>query len=319
LPGFVRHPSDDARWENVTMDRQILLANRFEADRVHLRAVAYRMLGSAAEADDAVQEAWLRLSRSDATDIANLTGWLTTVIARVSLDMLRSRRTRREEALAPEISETATSSTADPEQAVEMADSLGLALLVVLETLSPAERVAFVLHDMFGLPFEEIAGIVDRSPGATRQLASRARRRVRCQPSPKAARERHRAVVAAFLEASRGGDFATLLALLDPDVALRADAVAVAASRANRAQGAPELVPELRGAEGVARTFVGRAHAARIALIDGSPGLIVVLDGLLRVAFLFTASAGRITGIELVADPARLDAMAIAPEAAEGT
>jgi RNA polymerase sigma factor (sigma-70 family) len=294
------------------MDEQDLLAGQFEASRPHLRALAYRMLGSRPEAEDAVQEAWLRLHRSDAGDIGNLRGWLTTVVGRICLDMLRSRRLRKEEGLDAHSPEAIPSAAPGADDDMALADSVGLALLVVLDTLTPAERVAFVLHDMFDLPFDEIAPIIGRSLDATRQLASRARRRVQGKAEPEATdRDRRREIVGAFLAASRGGDFGALLAVLDPDVVFRADAAAVAASLARRAEGAPALAPELHGAEAVARTFVGRAQAARPALIDGAPGLVIATGGLPRVAFLFTTVGDRIVGMELVADPERLSAMAI--------
>lgn len=294
------------------MDEQELLAGQFEASRPHLRAVAYRMLGSRTDAEDAVQEAWFRLSRSDVSGVANLRGWLTTVVGRVCLDMLRSRRLRKEEDLDANSPETIASDTRGSEDEAALADSVGLALLVVLETLSPAERVAFVLHDMFDLPFDEIAPIVGRSLDATRQLASRARRRVQGKTEPREAdRDRRREVVAAFLAAARGGDFAGLIAILDPDVVFHADAAAVAASLARRAEGAPVLAPELHGAEAVARTFVGRAQAARLALINGLPGLVIATDGVPRVAFLISGRGGRIATIDIVADPERLKTMEI--------
>jgi RNA polymerase sigma-70 factor (ECF subfamily) len=274
-----------------------LLAERFAENGDHLRAVAYRMLGSRAEADDVVQEAWLRLSRSDADEIDNLRGWLTTVVARVCLDMLRSRRSRREEPLeapvAPARADIPTTGL-DPEQEVVLGDSVGIALLVVLETLAPAERVAFVLHDLFAMPFDEIAPIVGRSPAATRQLASRGRRRVQgSRAHPDADVGRQREIVTAFLAASRGGDLGTLLALLDPDVVLRADAAAIAT-------GAP---PEVRGAEAVAATFAGRARAAQPAVVDGSAALVWAPRGEPRVVFGLTFAGGRITAIDMLADP----------------
>jgi RNA polymerase sigma-70 factor (ECF subfamily) len=294
------------------MGDERLLAERFEANRTHLSAVAYRMLGSRTEADDAVQEAWFRLSRSDTSAVENLKGWLTTVVGRVCLDMLRSRKSRKEEALDAHSPETIPSGAPGAEEERVLADSVGLALLVVLETLTPAERVAFVLHDMFDLPFDEIAPIVGRSSEATRQLASRARRRVQGKAEPPAAdRDRQREIVGAFLAASRGGDFAALLAVLDPDVVFHADAAAIAASLAHRAEGAPVLAPELRGAEAVARTFVGRAQAARPALIDGVPGLAIATGGVTRVAFLMTTRDGRIATIDIVSDPERLKAMEV--------
>jgi RNA polymerase sigma factor (sigma-70 family) len=277
------------------MDEKKFLAERFEANRTRLRAVAYRMLGSRSEVDDAVQEAWLRLSRSDAGDIENLSGWLTTVVARVCLDMLRSRKSRREEPLGPHVPEPIANP--EHEQEAELADSVGTALLVVLETLTPAERLAFVLHDMFAVPFEEIAPIVGRTPAAARQLASRTRRRVQGAPSaPDADVTRQRKVVDAFLAASRGGDFEALLAVLDPDVIFRADPVAV------RMGG----LPEIRGAAAVADTFKGRAQAAKPALIDGAVGIAVIFGGRLRIALNLTITGDRIVGIEAVADPDRL-------------
>jgi RNA polymerase sigma-70 factor (ECF subfamily) len=275
------------------------LAERFEANRGHLRGVAYRMLGSMSEADDAVQEAWLRLSRSGASGVDNLGGWLTTVVARVCLDMLRSRKSRREEPLGPHVPEPVVNrdDRIHPEQEALVADSVGPALLVVLETLAPAERIAFVLHDLFGVPFEEIAPIVGRSPTAARQLASRARRRVHGARTAEPSDVSHqRAIVDAFLAASRRGDFQALLALLDPDAVLRADSTVVQSGAA----------PEVRGAEAVAATFSGRARAARLALINGAPGLVWSQGGQPRVVFEFTIRDGKVVGIELSADPERL-------------
>ena len=272
-----------------------LLARRFETDRARLRAIAYRMLGSRTDAEDAVQEAWLRLSRAGDAKVENLGGWLTTVVARVCLDMLRVRRARREEFADEAV--TRLAATADAEQEALLAESVGLAMLVVLDRLTPAERVAFVLHDMFDLPFEEIAGIVGRSVDASRQLASRARRCVRgATGDPEADRDRQRQVVEAFLAASRRGDFDALLALLDPSVVARADAAAVAAGAA----------PEVRGAAEVATTFAGRARAARPALVDGLVGLAWAPGGRPRVVFDFTTENGRIVAIDLIADPAHL-------------
>jgi RNA polymerase sigma-70 factor (ECF subfamily) len=279
-----------------------LLADRFEENRPHLRAVAYRMLGSLAEADDAVQEAWLRLNRADAAAVDNLGGWLTTVVGRVCLDMLRSRNRRNEEPLDPaEDAATVAAATgapaADPEQEALLADSVGFALLVVLDTLTPVERLAFVLHDLFAVPFEEIAPIVGRSPAAARQLASRARRRVRAGDATVPEGGSHsREIVDAFLAAARKGEFGALLRLLDPDVALRADAAAVQLGGSE----------ELRGAEAVAGFFSGRAQGARTALIDGAIGLVVVFDGEVRIAVTAAVEAGRITGLDAIADPARL-------------
>ena len=281
------------------MDEQKFLAARFEANRAHLRAGAYRMLGSRDEADDAVQEAWLRLSRSNASAIDNFGGWLTTVTARVCLDMLRGRKARREEELGY-VPEPAVY----PESAEqELADSVGAALLVVLETLSPAERLAFVLHDMFAVPFDEIAPIVDRSPDATRQLASRARRRVQGrEPADNTDLPRQRKVVDAFLAASQGGNFEALLAVLDPDVVFRADRLA--AQMGGQA--------ELRGAAAVAETFKGRAQAARPAVVDGAMGLAVAFGGHVRIVLRLTIVGDRITAIEAVADPDRLRAFDLA-------
>ncbi|OLC09270.1 MAG: RNA polymerase subunit sigma-70 [Chloroflexi bacterium 13_1_40CM_67_9] len=287
------------------MSEREWLAERFEANRTHLRAVAHRMLGSLSEADDAVQEAWLRLSRSDASEVANLGGWLTTVVGRVCLDMLRSRKSRREESLDAQAPDPIESHEAgvDPEHQAVLADSVGLALLVVLETLAPAERVAFVLHDMFDLPFDEIAPILGRSPTAARQLASRARRRVQgaaLVSEPDLPRQRK--VVDAFLAASRGGDFEALLAVLDPEVVLRADRAAVQIGASG----------EVRGAAAVARTFAGRAKEAQPALIDGAAGLVWAPGGRPRVVFGFTIEQGKIVAIDMIADREGLGQLDIA-------
>jgi RNA polymerase sigma-70 factor (ECF subfamily) len=278
------------------MNDQEWLADRFEANRAHMRGVAYRMLGSLSEADDAVQETWLRFNRARASGIENLGGWLTTVVARVCLDMLRSRKSRREQPLDAPMPDPIVSREdgANPEEEALLADSVGLAMLVVLEKLAPAERLAFVLHDMFAMPFDEIAPIVGRSPAAARQLASRARRRVQGAPTDSSAdRDRHREVVDAFLAASRGGDFGALLALLDPEVVLRADPTAVVV-------GATKLVT---GAQAVAETFAGRARTARLALIDGAPGAVWAQGGKPRVVFAFTITGRKIVAIDLIADP----------------
>jgi RNA polymerase sigma-70 factor (ECF subfamily) len=286
----------------VTVSEGDLLAERFEANRGHLRAVAYQMLGSLSEADDVVQEAWLRLSRSDPSGIDNLGGWLTTVVARVCLDMLRSRTSRREEPLGTHLPEPIISPEdgVDPEYQALLADSVGLALLVVLETLGPAERLAFVLHDVFGVPFEEIAPIVDRSPTAARQLASRARRRVRgAAPTPDTDLSRQRAVLDAFMTAARGGDFDALVAVLDPDVVLHADLGAMPA-------GTPRL---LRGAAQVARSalsFSAMAEFARPALVNGAVGIVSARHGRPFSVMGFTVSGGRIVEIDVLADPERL-------------
>ncbi|MBR0935305.1 sigma-70 family RNA polymerase sigma factor [Bradyrhizobium jicamae] len=278
------------------MDEEKFLAERFEANRARLRAVAYRMLGSTAEVDDAVQETWLRLSRSDAAAVDNLGGWLTTVVARICLDMLRSRKSRREEPIGPHVPEPVADNHAEHES--EMADSVGAALLVVLETLAPAERLAFVLHDMFAVPFEEIAPIVGRTPAAARQLASRARRRVQgAPPAPDADVSRQRAIVEAFLAASRNSDFEGLLAVLDPDVVVRAD---------HAAQRLGSL-PEIRGAAAVAQSFRGRAQAAKPALVDGAIAAAVILGGQLRVVLRITIAGDRIAAIDAVADSEQLE------------
>jgi RNA polymerase sigma-70 factor, ECF subfamily len=287
------------------MDEREYLAERFEEHRTHLRAVAYRMLGSLSEVDDAVQEAWLRLSRADATGIDNLGGWLTTVVARVCLDMLRSRQSRREEPFTPDAPEPVATGTrgSSPEQEALLADSVGVALLVVLDRLTPAERLAFVLHDMFAVPFEEIAPIVGRSAEATRQLASRARRRVRggaAVPDPDRARQRE--VVEAFLAALRGGDFEGLLAVLDPDLVVRTDLTVPS--------GAPPA--EVRGAAVWAKQAVAFGHLARLvrpALVNGAIGVVMAPRGRLSRALTFTIANGKITEIEVIGDPARLGAL----------
>jgi RNA polymerase sigma-70 factor (ECF subfamily) len=284
----------------VMMDDE-RLALRFEQDRGHLHAVAYRLLGSRAEADDAVQESWLRLNRSDVTAVDNLTGWLTTVVARISLDMLRARTTRREQTWEAQHAELAAAGV-DPEQEALVADAVGEALLVVLGTLSPAERVSFVLHDMFDLPFDEIAPLVGRTAVATRQLASRARRRVRgAEPASGDTREQTRAVVSAFLKASREGDLDALLAVLAPDVTAHADEATVSAG----------AEAEVRGSAAVAATFSGRARAARLALVDGEVAAVWTHHGEPRVVFFFTVDGDLVTQIEMVADPNTLGALAI--------
>ncbi|MFG2296706.1 sigma-70 family RNA polymerase sigma factor [Streptomyces sp. NPDC048603] len=286
---------------------QVVLAERFEADRAHLRAVAYRMLGSLSEAEDAVQDAWLRASGADISEVSNLTGWLTTVVGRVCLNHLRTRRTRGEESLdapasGPDV--PGSGEGTDPEQEAVMADSVGVALLVVLDTLAPAERVAFVLHDMFAVPFEDIARLIEKTPAATRQLASRARRRVRGgSPLPEADLTRRRRVVDAFLSATRGGDFEALLALLDPDVVLRADRFVVPTPEPIRVGGAVAV------AQG-AMAAVSRARLAGPALVDGSVGLAMAVHGRLFLVLSFTfgegENAGTITAIDIIADQDRL-------------
>jgi len=272
------------------------LAEQFEGSRPHLRAVAYRVLGSASGADDAVQEAWLRLSRTDTDAVDNLTSWLTTVVARVALDMLRSRNSRREDPLA---AQPEAASGIDPADEAVLADSVGQAVLVVLETLAPHERLVFVLHDMFDMPFDEIAAIVGRTPAATRQIASRARRRVRGAnpPDPKPLR----AIVDAFLKASRDGDFAGLVALLDPDAKLTADPAFVKT-------GVP---PELRGARAVASMFTGRAQGAEPATIDGIPGLVWAPRGRTLAVFAFEFKDQRVAAIRMIGDRAAIGRLAI--------
>ena len=277
------------------MDHDTWQAEQFQALRPQLQSVAYRMLGSVGEAEDAVQETWLRLSRSDTSAVENLGGWLTTVVARVCLDMLRSRKSRREEAMGPHVPEPVADDTHGRD--AEMADSVGAALLVVLETLAPAERLAFVLHDMFAVPFEEIAPIVGRTPSAARQLASRARRRVQGSPPPDADFGRQKEIVDAFLKASREGDFEGLLAVLDPDVVFRAD---TAAQRLGS-------LAEIRGATAVAKTFEGRAQAAKPALVDGTLAVAVIVGGQLRIVLRLTLSGERISAVEVVADAVRLN------------
>jgi RNA polymerase sigma factor (sigma-70 family) len=283
------------------MDDQEWLARRFEEHRTRLRAVAYRMLGSLTEADDAVQESWIRLSGAETSDVENLGAWLTTVVARISLNMLRARHSRREDSLGPHLPEPIIDrpDRTDPEHEALLADSVGLALLVVLDTLGPAERLAFVLHDIFAVPFEEIAPIVDRSPDAARQLASRARRRVQGERAvPDADLTRQRVVVDAFMAAARAGDFEALVAVLDPDVVLRADAGALsAASRV------------IRGAANVASqalSFSGHGQLNQPALINGVPGAVTTLNGTPIAVGALTVRGGKIVAIDILADPERL-------------
>ncbi|MCT2592823.1 sigma-70 family RNA polymerase sigma factor [Streptomyces sp. N2-109] len=284
------------------MDEQEWLIERFEADRNRLRAVAYRMLGSLSEADDAVQEAWLRLNRADTSGVENLAGWLTTVVGRVCLNMLRTRQSRREEPLDVLVPDPVVRQDdgSDPEQEALLADSVGLALLVVLDALTPAERLAFVLHDMFAVPFEEIGSMIERSPAAARQLASRARRRVKGgAPVPDADLARQRQVVDAFLTACRGGDFDALVALLHPDVALRADKTA-----------GPTPAPLLlRGARTVAKGALSATERARFtqpALVNGAVGLVMAPRGRLFLVLGFAITDGKISEFDVIADPERL-------------
>ena len=284
------------------MNEHEFLADRFEAHRAHLKAVAYRMLGSLSEADDAVQEAWLRLSRTDTSAVDNLGGWLTTVVGRVCLDMLRSRTSRREDPLESHLPDPIVSHAdgIDPEQEALVAEGVGLALLVVLESLSPAERVAFVLHDMFAVPFEEIGPIVGRSPAAARQLASRARRRVQgAAPVPDPDLARQRQVVDAFLAAARGGDFDALVAVLDPDVVLRADRGAVPAGGLTEIHGAATVA-------GQALAFRRFGYSAQPALVNGAAGVVSTEDGRPVSVMSFTITGGKIVEIDILADPDRL-------------
>jgi RNA polymerase sigma factor (sigma-70 family) len=290
------------------MDEHDFLAAQFEEHRAHLRAVAYKMLGSLSEADDAVQEGWLRLSRSDTSDVENLRGWLTTVVARVCLNVLRARRTRREEPLDIHVPDPIVSRDdgTQPEHEALLADSVGLALLVVLETLAPAERIAFVLHDMFAVPFDEIATLVERSPAATRQLASRARRRVRgAAPVPDADLAAQRRVVDAFFAAARDGDFDALVAVLDPDVVSRSDAGELR----------PDASAVVRGAREVAAralTFARLSPFVRPALINGAAGVVVAPRGEPFSVMGFTVVGGKIVEIDSIADPARLSELDLA-------
>ena len=284
------------------MNERDFLTQQFESHRRHLQSVAVRMLGSAAEADDAVQEAWLRMSRAESETVNNIGGWMTTIVARICLDMLRSRKTRGEQPYEARNSTlTAAANDGDPGESV-LLESVGLALLVLLDTLTPAERVAFVLHDMFDLSFDEIAPIIGRSSVATRKLASRARLRVQGVPAaPDHDRGRRRAIAEAFLSASKGGDFQALLAALDPDIVFRADAVAAK-------MGGEQ---EVRGAEAVAKLFSGRAQAATLALIDGELGFTVAPKGKVLLILALTFDGDRISSIEAVADRSSLAEMQI--------
>ncbi|MBB5935288.1 sigma-70 family RNA polymerase sigma factor [Streptomyces zagrosensis] len=286
------------------MDEREWLAQRFEADRPRLRAVAYRMLGSLNESEDAVQEAWLRLQRSDAGEVENLSGWLTTVVARVCLDMLRTRTSRREQPLDGRIPDPVVDATdgIDPEHEALLADAVGLALLVVLDTLAPVERLAFVLHDMFAVPFDEIAPLVDRTPAAARQLASRARRRVRgTEPLPETDLPRQRAVVDAFLAAARGGDFDALISLLAPDIVLRVDSGAVPVGTSREIHGSAAVA-------GQALTFARHASASASVpvLVNGAAGVLSLVDGKPRSLLSFTVRDGQVTRIDILADQARI-------------
>ncbi|MFD0147234.1 MULTISPECIES: RNA polymerase sigma factor SigJ [unclassified Streptomyces] len=291
------------------MDEKDLLAERFQADRTHLKAVAYRMLGSLSEAEDAVQEAWIKLSRSDIDDVRNLSGWLTTVVGRVCLDMLRSRASRREDPLEYFVPDPlvrgAEGTTRDPEEEALLTDSVGLALLVVLETLGPAERLAFVLHDMFAVSFDEIAPIVDRTPAAARQLASRARRRVQgAAPAPAPDIARQRQVVDAFMAASHGGDFEGLLAVLDPDVVLRVDGGKALAAASGLVRGAEAVVNQ-------ALMYARFRRDYRKVLVNGAPGIVSYVDGRLFGLMAFTVVDERIVQMQIIADPDRMAALGV--------
>jgi RNA polymerase sigma factor (sigma-70 family) len=304
----IRQHHDEGKAVKVTMSTYDWLTEQFEFHRSHLRALAYRMLGSLEEAEDAVQEAWLRLNRLDAATIANLGGWLTTVTSRICLDVLRSRKSRPEESLEPTIPQIKAdlNNWIDPEQEALMAESVGIALLVVLDSLSPAERLAFVLHDVFDMPFDEIARIVDRTPQAAKKLASRARCRVRGKrPGNPVDQTNRRKTVEAFLAASRSGDMQALIAVLDPEVVRKADPSALPAGA--------DLV--VRGAERVARETVTNAqlaHYARVVLVDSAPGIIVILRRRLRIAIKLRVKDEHISQIDVIADPARLRRIEIA-------
>lgn len=298
------------------MKKSELLAKAFQDNRVHLKAVAYRMLGSPDEADDAVQEAWLRLSSSEADAIENLGGWLTVVVSRICLDTLRSRKAKREVLLEEPIPDMQPES---PEIDAAVADAMGPALLMVLDSLSPAERVAFVLHDLFDLPFEDIAPIVDRTVASARQLASRARRRVRgLRVTSQADSPQQNALVTAFLTASREGNFEALLSLLDPDIVLRADEAAIKITTANKGRGAPAFQPEMRDPKTIAETFKGRAVGAQLAFIDGFEGATWLQGEKPRVAFVFAIRNGLITEIDVIMHPLQLAKMDIELIATEG-
>jgi RNA polymerase sigma factor (sigma-70 family) len=307
LPSLVRHTYDGTQRKDVTVNEQSWQLEQFERYRPHLQAVAYRMLGSVTDADDALQEAWLRLSRADTEDVDNMGGWLTTVVGRVCLDMLRARRSRQEDYVGSWLPEPIVSldDEANPEQEAILADSVGLALLVVLETLTPAERLAFVLHDMFAVPFEEIGPIVGRTPAAARQLASRGRRRVQgAEPNPDTDVRGQREIVDAFLAAARGGDFDALVAVLDPDVVFRADPGKI--RRLAR--------PPITGAEAVATELLSRAPRfaplARPALVNGTAGLLVGPEDKPFAVVGFSVAGGRIVAIDLITNQEKLGGIA---------
>lgn len=284
------------------MEQKIGLTTQFESTRGHLQAVAYRMLGSHSEAEDAVQEAWIRLNRSDSDSIDNLGGWLTTVVARVCLDMLRARKAASEDSIDEILVELPDENAVNHEEKMLIANAVGPALLLVLDTLTPAERIAFVLHDLFDLSFDEIAPIIERSEVATRQLASRARKRVRGVAMPAKDVARQQEVVAAFMQASRLGNFDALIRLLHPDVVLRADETAIKVSTANKARGAPQFASAMVGAEAVATTLKGSAQGAHLSLVNGLAGATWGMNGKTVVAFCFVVNEGKITAIDVVMD-----------------
>jgi RNA polymerase sigma factor (sigma-70 family) len=303
LSRSTRHVVDGSRRRNLTVDTQERLAEEFEENRDHLRGVAYRMLGSMAEADDAVQDAWLRLARSDASDVRNLRGWLTTVVSRICLDLLRSRKSRREDSLEVHVPDPViTRLDADPQASAEQADAVTLALLVVLDALNPRERMAFVLHDMFGVPFEEIGEIVGSTPAAATQMASRARRRVRATPPPVADLATQRRVLEAFTNAAQEGDFEALVAVLDPDVTLRADGGGRGPSGVVR--GAAEVA-----SQATAFRRSGHEPTQIMVLVNGALGMLGVKDGVPVSVFSPVIRDGRIVEINIVADPERLAAL----------
>jgi RNA polymerase sigma factor (sigma-70 family) len=289
------------------MEKNDWLTAHFEATRNHLQAVAYRMLGSHNEAEDAVQEAWIRLNRSDSDSIANLGGWLTTVVARVCLDILRSRKAAREESLEDILVDFPEEGESDFEETFLIADALGPALLLVLDKLTATERIAFILHDLFDVSFDEIAPIIERTDLATRQLASRARRRVRGATMPGKDAARQQEVVAAFMQASRQGNFDALIRLLHPDVVLRADETAIKVSTANKARGAPQFAQQISGADAVANILNGSAQGAQLAFVNGLAGAAWGMKGKTVVAFCFAVNDGKITGIDIVMDKNTLD------------
>ncbi len=289
------------------MEKNNWLTAHFEETRNHLQSVAYRMLGSRSEAEDAVQEAWIRLNRSDSNSIDNLSGWLTTVVARVCLDMLRSRKAAREDSLEEIVADLPDEGEGDWEEKLLIADSVGPALLLVLDKLTAAERIAFVLHDLFDLSFAEIAPIIERTEIATRQIASRARRQVRGATLPAKDIARQQEVVAAFMQASRQGNFEALIRLLHPDVVLRADATAIKVSAANKARGAPQFASEILGANAVADTLNGSAQGAQLSLVNGLAGATWGMNGKIVVAFCFVVNDGKITSIDIVMDKHAID------------